>query len=221
MSTQPTIIVHHLNDSRSQRVLWLLEELDVPYEIKFYQRNADRHAPKELRAIHPLGKSPVITDGDATLAESGAIVEYLIQKHGNGRFLPPKSGETTNVYFTHFAEGSFMPLVANKYVYGEAPNKTPFFVRPVLKIFFSMLEADRITQPLKGSLAYIEDTLAKSGDWFAGGLEPTAADFMMTYGLEFMHKLAPDALGPKTKAWMDRVHARPAYKRGLDKVGEA
>ncbi|KAI0260734.1 thioredoxin-like protein [Gloeopeniophorella convolvens] len=206
---QAGLTVHHLNNSRSQRILWLLEELEVPYEIKFYQRTPEQRAPKELIAIHPLGKSPVITDGDVTLAESGAIIQYIINKYGNGRIAPPKEGEVTDIYFTHFSEGSFMPLLTSRYIYNLVPAQAPFFLRPILRSVFSMLDAKVVARPLEASLKYTEEALAKSSTgWFAGGPNPTMADYMMTYGLEAVSVRLPHLLGPQTKAWVERVHER-------------
>ncbi|KAG8750585.1 hypothetical protein FRC12_012816, partial [Ceratobasidium sp. 428] len=159
MTESQKIIVHHLNNSRSQRILWLLEELEVPYEIKRYERTEDMLAPKELRDVHPLGLSPVITDGEIVLAESGAIVgafpsswngndstkahlillEYLIGKYGAGRFNPPESGYVDNLYFTHYTEGTLMPLFVNRIIFTVAPQRAPFFIRPVMNLIFGML----------------------------------------------------------------------------------
>ncbi|KAI9465859.1 thioredoxin-like protein [Lactarius psammicola] len=203
------IHVHHLNNSRSQRILWLLEELEVPYDIKFYQRGSDQRAPKELRNIHPLGKSPVITDGDITLAESGAIIQYIINKYGNGRVAPPPEGELADIFFTHFSEGTLMPLLVNRYVFSLAPAQAPFFLRPLLWPLCSMLDAKIVAEPLKESLKYVEDELDKSPTgWFAGGLDPTMADYMMSFGLDAIAVHMPNLLGPKTKAWVERVHER-------------
>jgi len=212
------LVVHHLNNSRSERILWLLEELEVPYEIKVYKRDKNKLAPIELLKIHPLGKSPVITDGDVTLAESGAIIQYIINKHGNGRVAPPKEGEVIDLYFTHFAEGTFMPPLVNKYVFSMAPAMAPFFIRPLLRAALSTLNARLVMGPLKRNLKYVEDTLEKSPTgWFAGGPDPTMADYMMSFGLEKIAESAPDLIGPKTKAWVERVHERPAYKRATVK----
>ncbi|KAI9451341.1 thioredoxin-like protein [Russula earlei] len=208
------LVVHHLNHSRSHRILWLLEELEVPYEIKFYKRDANLRAPKELRDIHPLGKAPVITDGDVTLAESGAIIQYIINKYGNGRVNPPKEGELIDLYISHFAEGSLMPLLVNRFVFSVAPDMAPFYLRPLLRMVLSGLDARLVAGPLKASLKYIEDELEKSPTgWFAGGSDPTMADFMMAFSLERAYERMPDAIGPNTKAWIKRVQERPAYKR--------
>ncbi|KZV76601.1 thioredoxin-like protein [Peniophora sp. CONT] len=217
--TTAPLVVHHLNHSRSARILWLLEELEVPYEIKFYKRQADKRAPKELRAIHPLGKSPVITHGDVTVAESGAIIEYIIRKFGNGKCRPPASGEVDDLYFSHYAEGSLMPLVVNKYIYSLAPGRSPFYVRPLVSMVTGLLDAQLCVPALKNHIKLIEGHLAKKGDWFAGGDGPTSADFVMCYGVEGLAGFFPDDVGPNIKAWIERVHNRPAYKRALEKGG--
>ncbi|KAH9965242.1 thioredoxin-like protein [Russula dissimulans] len=216
-----TLVVHHLNNSRSQRILWLLEELETPYQVKFYQRDANLRAPKELLKIHPLGKAPVITDGDVTLAESGAITQYIINKYGNGRVAPPKEGELVDLYITHFAEGSFMPLLVNRFIFSLAPAQAPFFLRPLVKIVLSALDANVVAGPLNASLKYIEEVLEKSPTgWFAGGPNPTTADYMMSFGLDELSERSPDLVGPKTKAWAKQVHERPAYKRAIVKGEE-
>ncbi|KAI0254585.1 thioredoxin-like protein [Lactifluus subvellereus] len=215
------LIVHHLNNSRSQRVLWVLEELEVPYEIKFYQRGPDLRAPKELLDVHPLGRVPIITDGDVTLAESGAIIQYLINKYGNGRATPPKEGELVDLYFTHFSEGSLMPLLVNRFVFSLVPTQAPFFLRPLLRPIFSAIDGRIVAGPLNACLKSVEDALEKSSTgWFAGGPNPTMADYMMSFGLEAAAVRAPDLIGQKTKAWVERIHERPAFKRGIEKGGK-
>ncbi|KAG6831466.1 hypothetical protein H0H92_010375 [Tricholoma furcatifolium] len=217
------IIVHHLNNSRSQRILWLLEELGVPYEIKYYQRGEDQRAPKELLAISPLGKSPVITDGAVNLAESGAITEYLISKYGVGKLQAPASGQ-----------GEFNKSI----IFDLVPSKTPFFIRPVARLIFSNLTQMILAPEFERHFTMIEDHLshAESG-WFAGGEEPTvlsylvptnklelslrsqAADFQMAFPLEAVVASAPNLAKPKINDYVKRVHARPAYKRALEKGG--
>ncbi|KAI0360528.1 thioredoxin-like protein [Trametes cingulata] len=145
----PKVIVHHLNNSRSQRILWLLEELEVPYEVKKYQRASDQTAPPELKAVNPLGNAPVITDGSLNLAESGAIVEYIIQKYGNGRAQPPESGKIDNIYFTHYSEASLMPMLVNKIIFRVIAQKSPFFLRPVLSGVFNTVSAKMLDPRLK------------------------------------------------------------------------
>ncbi|PSR76185.1 hypothetical protein PHLCEN_2v8608 [Hermanssonia centrifuga] len=208
MSLDSTLIVHHLNDSRSQRILWLLEELEVPYEIKKYQRNADMTAPKELVDVNPLGTAPVITDRGVTLAESGAIVEYIIDKYGGSKALPPDSGKVDNLFFTHYAEGSLMPLLVNKLIFSMIPDRAPFILRPILRGVFNSLDSALINPRLKTQADYIEKHLSKCGDWFAGGQGPTSADYMMSFALEAWANRSLDMLGPKSVEYVKRIQAR-------------
>ncbi|KAI1798067.1 thioredoxin-like protein [Ganoderma leucocontextum] len=214
------VVVHHLNDSRSQRILWLLEELEVPYEIKKYQRTAERVAPPELKAVHPLGNAPVITDGDLTLAESGAIVEYIIRKYGNGRAQPSESGWLDNIYYTHYSEASLMPMLVNKLIFKIVPERSPFLIRPLLRPVFDKVSALMLEPRLKNHAELIEKHLTKTNGWFAGGEEPTSADYMMIFCLEAWATQDKGALGPKAIEYIKRVHARPGYKRALEKGGD-
>jgi len=216
------IIVHHLNNSRSQRVLWLLEELGVDYEVKRYERDAATMlAPPALRAVHPLGKSPVITDGSLTLAESGAIVEYLSGRYGDGRLLPaagtPERLRCT--YWLHYAEGSAMPPLLIKLVFDRIETAPmPFFVRPVAKMIAGRAKSSFIEPQIKLHLDFMEGELGKS-TWFAGS-DFTAADIQMSFPLEAAAARAGlDATRPKLAAFLERIHARPAYKRAIDKGG--
>ena len=178
------LTVHHLNNSRSQRVLWLLEELDVPYEIVRYQRLPSMLAPKELRAIHPLGKSPVITDNGNTIAESGAILEYIVETYGNGRLIPPpKTPERLRyTYWLHYAEGSAMPLLLQKLLFTLAPRRMPGLLRPIVKPVFDKMLARLVDPQLKQHIGFWEGELSRS-EWFAGS-EFTAADIQMSFPLE-------------------------------------
>ena len=216
------ITVHHLNNSRSQRVLWLLEELGVPYEVKRYERDAETMlAPPTLRAIHPLGKSPVITDDGRTLAESGAIVEYLVDRYGNGRLIPAAGSpeRLRYTYWLHYAEGSAMPPLLIKLVFDRmeiAPM--PFFIRPVARAISGRAKTAFIGPQIALHLDYMEGELGKS-TWFAGN-EFTAADIQMSFPLEAAAARAGlDASRPKLMAFLERIHARPAYQRALEKGG--
>lgn len=214
------LTVHHLNNSRSQRVLWLLEELGVPYEIVRYQRQPDMRAPAELRAIHPLGKSPVMTDNGNTIAESGAIAEYIIDTYGEGRLIPPpKTPERLRyTYWLHYAEGSAMPLLVQKLLFTVIPKRAPFFMRPVMKTAFGQLLTKLVNPQLKQHIAFWESELNKS-EWFAGN-DFTAADIQMSFPLEAASGRAGLAQGhPKAMAFLERIHARPAYQRALAKGG--
>ncbi|HEX7908058.1 MAG TPA: glutathione S-transferase [Paraburkholderia sp.] len=217
------LTVHHLNNSRSQRVLWLLEELGVPYEIKRYQRDPKTMlAPPELRAVHPLGKSPVITDDGQTIAESGAIIEYLIDKYGQGRFAPtPGTPERLRyTYWLHYAEGSAMPPLLLKLVALRiAGAPMPFFAKPIARKIAATLQSSFVDPQLKLHLGYIDKELSATG-WFVGN-DFTAADVQMSFPLE-----AATARGgmegqiPAITDFLKRIHARPAYQRALERGGK-
>jgi len=216
------ITVHHLNNSRSQRVLWLLEELAVPYEIKHYQRDTTTMlAPDSLTQVHPLGKSPVITDGKVTVAESGAIVEYLINRYGNGR-LVPAAGTPERLrytYWLHFAEGSAMPPLLMKLVFDKvASSPMPFFVKPIARGISAKVLKTFVEPNLKRQLDFMEDELTKNA-WFAGDAF-SAADIQMSFPLEAAAQRAGlDASRPHLMAFLKRIHARPAYVRALERGG--
>ena len=216
------ITVHHLNNSRSQRVLWLLEELGVEYEIKRYQRDATTMlAPPELRAVHPLGKSPVITDNGVTIAESGAIVEYLVERYGKGRLVPaPGTPEKLRyTYWLHFAEGSAMLPLVMKLIFGRMETAPmPFFVKPIARGIAAKVKAGFIDPNIKAQLDYMEAELGKTL-WFAGN-EFTAADIQMSFPVEAANARGGlDGSRPKLMAFLERIHAMPAYKRAIEKGG--
>ena len=216
------IIVHHLNNSRSQRLLWLLEELGIPYEIKRYQRDAQTMlAPPELRQVHPLGKSPVITDGDATLAESGAIMEYVLERYGGGRLVPkPGTPEKLRyVYWMHFAEGSAMPPLVMKLVLGRMAKASPLLVRPVARAIANRV-LDGFVQPnITRQLDYMEAELKRT-TWFAGN-EFTAADIQMSFPVEAAAARGGlDASRPRLMEFINHIHGREAYRTALERGGE-
>ncbi|MFM9427456.1 glutathione S-transferase [Variovorax sp. GrIS 2.14] len=217
------ITVHHLNNSRSQRVLWLLEELALPYEVVRYERNPQTMlAPPELRAVHPLGKSPVVTTEDGlTLAESGAIVETVIERFGEGR-LAPVAGTPEALryrYWLHYAEGSAMPPLLLKLIFDKIENgKMPFFVKPIAKSIAARAKAGFITPNIKAHLDFMEGELGKSR-WFAGE-NFTGADIQMSFPVEAAKARGGlNATRPKLMAYLERIHARPAYKRALERGG--
>ena len=214
------IIVHHLNNSRSQRILWMLEELGVPYDVKRYQREPSMQAPASLRAVHPLGKSPVITDGDRTLAESGAILEYLVDTYGNGRFRPA-AGTPEKIhytYFLHYAEGSLMPLLLMKLIFSRIPSRLPFFMKPVGRAIAKGANTTLLDPQIGSHFMFLEGELGKR-EWFAGG-DFSAADIQMSFPLEAAAARAPLVRQmPKLAGFLDRIQARPAYKRALEKGG--
>ena len=216
------ITVHHLNNSRSQRILWLLEELGLPYEIRSYQRDPKTMlAPPELRAVHPLGKSPVIGDGDTVVAETGAIVEYLIDRHGGGRWRPPAGtpGFLRYRYWLHFAEGSAMPPLLLKLIFDRvATSPMPFFAKPIARgIARKVLDA-MVRPNLERQLDFMEAELGR-GAWFAGD-EPSGADVMMSFPVEAaVQRAGLDARRPRLLDWLQRIHTRPAFRRALQRGG--
>jgi glutathione S-transferase len=201
------ITLHHLNNSRSQRIIWLLEELGTPYELVRYQRDATTNlAPPELKAVNPLGKSPVITDGDITIAESGAIVEYLVDRYGGGRFQPPAGSKAHLVYleWLHYAEGSAMlPLMLSFYLMrlGEAAGPlTP-----------------RVNGEIDNNFTYIANALGDRD--YLMGADFTGADVQVSFVLEMARALGRLNAFPSLSAYVDRLHARPAYQRAIEKGG--
>jgi glutathione S-transferase len=219
------IVLHHLNQSRSQRVLWLLEELGLPYEIRFYERNATTMlAPPELKKVHPLGKSPVITDADAglTLAESGAILEYLVQRYGDGRFRPvPGSPDAVRyLYFMHYAEGSVMPPLLMKLIFDRIKRaKMPFFAKPIARGIAQRALDGFVLPQVKTHLDYLESELS-GRPWFTGK-EFTVADVQLSFPIE-----AARARGglnesrPRLMDFLERIHQRPAYQRAVERGGK-
>jgi glutathione S-transferase len=221
------IVVHHLNNSRSQRVLWLLEELGLDYEIKPYQRDRKTMlAPPELRAVHPLGKSPVITDtsneAGLTLAESGAILEYLADKYGSGRLAPaPGTPERLRyTYWMHFAEGSAMPPLLLKLIFDRVKSgPMPFFVKPIARSIADRVLNAMVLPNLERNLDFMEGELGKS-EWFAGAAFSTA-DIQMSFPLEAARvRGGLDERRPRLMAYLQKIHSRPAYLRALERGGK-
>lgn len=201
------LTVHHLNNSRSQRILWLLEELGLPYEIRFYSRDPVTNlAPPELKAVHPLGKSPVLTDGDTTVAESGAIIDYIIHRHGGGRLAPATDSADYDRYvqWLHFAEGSAMlPLLLRLYAGRLGEAAAPL--------------APRIDSEIANHLSYVEGSLT-GHDWLVGG-SLTAADIQLSFVGEIAGAFGLRAKYPSMDGWVKRFQARPAYQLALEKGG--
>jgi glutathione S-transferase len=200
------IVVHHLNDSRSQRILWLLEELNLPYEIKHYQRDAQtRLAPPELKAVHPLGKSPVITDGGKVIIESGAIIDYLIRKYGSQLQPVPSTADYDDYQqWLHYAEGSAMlPLLLKLYVSRLGDAGAPL--------------SPRIESELANHIGYVNQALA-GRDWLIGK-DITGADIQMSFVGEAASARTNRAAYPNIEAWVARFQARPAYQRALVRGG--
>ena len=215
--------LHHLDDSRSQRILWLLEELGVECDIRKYRRDPDTMlAPPELLRVHPLGKSPVVTDGDLTLAESGAIVEYLVERYGHGRLIPP-AGTPERLryrYWLHFAEGSAMPPLLLKLVFDRiAQSPMPFFARPIARGISKKVQTAFVNPNIQRQLDFMEAELGRRA-WFAGP-EFSAADIQMSFPLEAAAQRAGlDASRPRVMAFLERIHARPAYRKALERGGQ-
>jgi glutathione S-transferase len=216
------LTVHHLNNSRSQRVLWLLEELGVPYEIVRYERDPRTMlAPDALKRIHPLGKSPVITDDGQTIAETGAIIEYVLGRYGEGRLEPARGtpDHLRYIYWLHYAEGSAMPPLLLKLIFSRlAKERAPFFVRPVLKQIAKRVQQILVDPQLATHIGFWESELGKHA-WFAGETF-TAADIQMSFPVEGAAVRA--AFGgkyPKLQNFLNHIHNRSAYKRALERGG--
>jgi glutathione S-transferase len=212
------ITVHHLNHSRSQRVLWLLEELELPYELVKYEREPSGLAPAKLREIHPLGKSPVIKDGEVVVAESGAILEYLVDKAGGKMAPPPATAAHRDYrYWLHYAEGSLMPLLLMRLVFGRVKTaKVPFFVKPIARKIATTVDGQVVAPNLERHVAFIAGTLDKR-PWFAGD-QITAADVQMSFPMEAIAARVDDA--PKVIGkWVAAIKERPAFQRALARGG--
>lgn len=216
------LIVHHLEHSRSQRVLWLLEELGVDYEIRAYKRDPETSlAPPEMRDVHPLGKAPMISDGEITVAESGAIVEYLMDAYDDGT-LRPAAGtpeRRTWTYWLHYAEGSFMPLMILSLIVGRIETaKVPFFVKPIAKGIAGKVRKGYLDRNVRRHLDFMESSLENS-TWFAGE-NLTAADIQMSFALEAAEvRTDLESNYPKLSGFLERMRARPAYRRALERGG--
>ena len=215
------LTVHHLENSRSQRVLWLLEELEVPYELIRYERDPQTMlAPAALRAIHPLGKSPVITEDGEALAETGAIVEHLLERHGAGRRAPPAGtpAHRRMRYWLHYAEGSAMPPLLLKLVFGRLPAGAPALMRPIVNAIAKRAQTGFVDPQLQLHFDYWEGELEKA-EWFAGAAF-TAADIMMSFPAEAAAERGAARVGrPRLSAFLKRIHQRPAYRRALERGG--
>lgn len=214
------IQVHHLEKSRSHRVIWLLELLGLEYDVKVYRRDKHMQAPKALREVHPLGKSPVITDGELTVAESGAIVDYLVQRYGDGR-LQPSADETREWvdyrYWLHYAEGSLMPLLLMSLVFGQIPKQSPALVRPVAKGISTAIRERFLNPQLDRHLDFIEAHLAEQGSF--GGAWPSGADVQMSFPMLALKGTRSLSRYPAIDAYTRRLESDPAWQRVIDRVG--
>ena len=216
------LIVHHLENSRSQRILWLLEELGVDYQIKRYERDKETSlAPPDLRDLHPLGKAPLITDGDKTLAESGAIIEYLVDRYDDGTLAPEKDTpeRLAYTYWLHYAEGTFMPLMIISLILGRIETAPmPFFIKPVAKGIVAKVRDGYLNQNVKRNLDFMEHTLGTT-TWFCGE-NMSAADIQMSFAVEAAEaRTNLSSEYPKLSAFLERIRARPAYQRAIEKGG--
>jgi glutathione S-transferase len=215
------LTLHHLNNSRSQRVLWLLEELGIPYRLERYQRDPKSMlAPPALSAVHPLGKSPLIVDDGRVLAESAIIIEYLIDRYGNGRFGPPPGSDARldQSYWLYYAEGSLMPLLLLKLVFARvASAPAPFFMKPLVKGIAHKAQASFGEPQLIKQLDYVNDHL-KDRPWFLGD-SLSGADFQMSFPLQGAKGRVGLARWPHIAAFVDRLEQRDAYRRALEKGG--
>ena len=215
------ITVHHLENSRSHRILWLLEELGVPYEVRPYKRDPKTSlAPPELLQVHPLGKSPVITDGGLTLAESGAIVEYLVERYGKGALVPPAGSpeKLRYTYWLHFAEGTAMPPLVMKLVFNRIETAPmPFFVRPVAVGIAQKVKRGVVNPNIARIVDHIEAELGRSA-WFAGD-DFTAADIQMSFPVQAVAARAGAAERANIARFIAAIGQRPAYARALEKGG--
>ena len=216
------IVLHHLANSRSQRILWLLEELEVPYEIKRYERDSKSGlAPPELLSVHPLGKSPVITDGEVTVAESGAIIEYLVEKFDDGKLRPPAgtSERRAYTYWMHYAEGTFMPFMVLSLILRRIETAPmPFFIKPIARSIADKARSNYLDRNVRRNLEFMEEALETS-IWFVGDTL-TAADIQMSFALECAevgNNLRQDY--PKLADFLARMRQRPAYQAALRKGG--
>ena len=216
------ITVHHLENSRSQRILWLLEELELNYDIQKYQRDPKTSlAPPELLALHPLGKAPLVTDGEHTLAESGAIIEYLVDTYGRGRLRPAAGtpAALAYVYWLHYAEGTFMALMLLSLIISRIETAPmPFFAKPIAKGIAAKVRGGYLDANVKRNVDFLESSLESSA-WFCGD-ELTAADIQMSFAVEAAAVRAlADGAYPNLAAFLQRMRARPGYQRALEKGG--
>lgn len=213
------LTVHYLNNSRSQRVLWLLEELGVPYEIKRYERDPQTQlAPPELLQVHPLGKAPVVTDDGVTVAETGAIVDYILGRYGAGRMAPSDTIDRLRyTYWLHFAEGSAMPPQVMTLLFDEIPKRAPLLVRPIASAIGQSVQKGFLAPQIARQLDLMEAELDRSA-WFAGS-EISGADVMMSFPVETAANRSGLGDRPRLKAWLETIHNRPAYRRALEKGG--
>eukprot|EP01117_Protostelium_nocturnum_P008648 TRINITY_DN3104_c0_g1_i1.p1 TRINITY_DN3104_c0_g1~~TRINITY_DN3104_c0_g1_i1.p1 ORF type:complete len:239 (-),score=55.15 TRINITY_DN3104_c0_g1_i1:163-879(-) len=216
------LVLHHLNHSRSQRIIWLLEELKVEYEIKIYKRTSSGRAPQELKDVQQLGKSPVVTDDGLTIIESGAIIDYLVTKYGKGKFVPVAGTEEYVRYsqWLHFAEGTIMTPLIVTLIFDKVEQNSPWFIRPIASGIASKVRETYINPEVTNDLKYIESHLSQF-KWFAGGDDITGADFQMSFPLEALAAKGTitEASYPSIWKWLEVIKNRPDYAKALEKGG--
>jgi len=215
------ITVHYLNNSRAHRILWLLEELGLSYDVKTYTRGADMRAPESLKAIHPLGKSPVVTDGDLVLAESGAITEYFVAGHPDAKLAPARGTpeHLRYTYWLHYAEGSAMPLLQTKLIFTVIPDQVPFIIKPIARAISNGVSRQLLDPQINDHVALWEQELSRDG-WFAGS-EFSAADILMSFPVEAgASRIDFGKDTPAIAAYLDAIRSRPAYQRALERGNE-
>ena len=211
------ITLHYLENSRAQRIAWLLEELGADYRSEIYRRRPSLQAPKALRQVHPLGKSPVLEDGDLVLAESGAIVEYLLARHGGEALRPAPDSPDFPAYlhYMHAAEGTAMPLLVNRLVFSRVPSMTPALIRPIARRLTATMDAKLVAPQLPPLFDDWQRALSATG-WFAGDF--SAADVMMSYPVQAAVARAGAAEGrPALADFVARIESRPAWARAMEK----
>jgi len=221
-SSVPSITVYWLNESRADRILLLLEELEVPYVIEKIDRGPDKLAPTELKKIHPLGKSPVIKDGERVVAESGFIIEYLIEKYGQGKHLKPTNEEDLFQYnyFMHYIEGSLMPILVMKYIFSNLQKQSPWIIKPIVNGICTKINDLYLGPNAQTHVDFLEGELANR-KWLAGE-EFSGADIQASFALEMLLKRAgvEEADAPNLSRYVNTMRERPAYKRAMEKVGK-
>ncbi|MBP1852657.1 glutathione S-transferase family protein [Rhizobium halophytocola] len=215
------ITLHYLDNSRAHRILWLLEELGLSYDVRIYHRGSDMLAPDSLKAVHPLGKSPVIVDNGRVLAESGAICDYLIDTYGPTSGLRPAPDTDAFLayrYWLHYAEGSAMPLLLLKLIFAKLPSQVPWFLKLPAGLISKGFAAKLVDPQMKTHMTYWNDELSRTG-WFAGE-QFSAADIMMSFPVETaMVRAAPGTETAAIRAYLAAIRERPAYKRALEQGG--
>jgi len=221
-SNVPSITLYWLNESRADRILFLLEELELPYAIEKVERRSDKLAPTELKKIHPLGKSPVIKDGNKVVAESGFIIDYLIDKYGQNKHLKPVNEDDLfhYKYFLHYIEGTLMPILVMKYVFLNIQKQAPWIVKPIVNSICNKIDGFYLGPNIKTHIGFLEGELAQR-KWLAGE-QFSGADIQASFALEMLFQRSnyqPKDM-PNLTRYINAMRERPAYKRALEKVGK-